>query len=146
LKHNENHIEIKFFDFDIRHEEISKIIGLNPTSVWYKGEPCKFDNESIETIKHRKENFWSYGEVTETNDYIGNLVDGFIKTIVIPRIGKINRIAEKFEGEFSIVQYIYDGYNPGFYLENEQLAILNNCGLGLNVDFYVLSETEGDNA
>jgi len=145
LRKNENHIELKLFDFDLSHEEISITLGIESTKKWYKDENYSLDSESKKTTRLRKENYWGLEVVTVTNDYIGDQVDDFINTIVIPRTERIKKLTENSWGEFSIVQYMYDGCNPGFFLEKKQIAILSNCGLGLNVDIYVLSQSDENN-
>ena len=138
MRQNENHIEIKFFDFDITHDELSKIIGLQPTHIWVKGDKLK----SGRLEKIRKENYWGFEIMTKTNDFIGDQAKAFLVDIVVSRTEKIKMLTDKYHGEFSVVQYMYNGCNPGLYFDKEQLNILHNAGLDLNVDIYVLSDNE----
>jgi len=140
MKPNQNHIEIKFFDFSLPHDEVTNILGLTPTHQWTKGEEHFVGPKRNKKI--RKENYWGYENHTETNDFIGDQIEDFLKTIVIPRTSKIKELTDRFHGEFSIVQYLYDGCNPGLYFDKRQIKILNDCGLELNIDIYVLSDND----
>jgi hypothetical protein len=137
LKPNRNHIELKFFDFDLTHEELSEILKLELTHKWYKDEEYLAGTVKMK----RKQSYWGHEILTHTNGYIGDQIEDFLKVIVTPRIFEIQTLTAKFHGEFSVVQYIYEGCNPGFFLEPNQIELISRCGLGLNVDFYVLSGT-----
>ena len=92
--------------------------------------------------KIRKENYWGFEIMTKTNDFIGDQAKAFLVDIVVSRTEKIKMLTDKYHGEFSVVQYMYNGCNPGLYFDKEQLNILHNAGLDLNVDIYVLSDNE----
>ena len=141
MRLNENYIELKIFDFE-NHEEISNILNLKPTNVWKKGEEYLFGDKTKGIKKIRKENYWEYRSKEITNEWIGNQIEKFIKEIIEPRIELIKKISNKFHSEFSVVQYMYDGCNPGLYFDKKILKVINECGLELNIDFYVLQGTE----
>jgi hypothetical protein len=111
MKLNKNHIEIKFFDFSIKHDEVTTILELNPTHSWMKDE--EYFVGPKKTKKIRTENFWGHEVYTETNEFIGDQVGEFLKSIVAPRKAQIKELTDRFHGEFSIIQYLYDGCNPG---------------------------------
>ncbi|MEP0987897.1 DUF4279 domain-containing protein [Ekhidna sp.] len=138
---NRNHIELKFFDFDLTHEELSRTLELDPTHRWYKDEEYMAGSKTKPVPMKRKQSYWGHEILTLTNGYIGDQIKEFLKSLITPRIAKIQKLTEKYHGEFSVVQYMYDGCNPGFFLDPDQLELINKCGLGLNIDFYVLSET-----
>jgi hypothetical protein len=140
MKLNKNHIEIKFFDFSITHDEVTTILGLIPTHKWMKDEEYFVGPKKIKKI--RKGNFWGHELYAETNDFIGDQVEEFLKSIIAPRTSQIKELTDKYHGEFSVVQYMYDGCNPGLYFDKGQLKILNDCGLELNIDIYVLTDIE----
>ncbi len=140
LNLNQNHIEIKIFDFEKGYQEINDLLGLKPTAKWLKNDEYLVGQSPNQTTRLRKENYWGYEHFKETNDYIGNQIDDFIKKIIVPRTKSLRDLANKYHTEFSVVQYMYESCNPGFFLEQSQLEILAQCGFGLNVDIYVLSE------
>ncbi|PIQ22862.1 MAG: hypothetical protein COW65_00685 [Cytophagales bacterium CG18_big_fil_WC_8_21_14_2_50_42_9] len=141
---NENIIELKIFDFDTDHRFISDLLGLNPTRTWTKGEEYFIGNKRNKIKKTRKENYWVYNSINVSNDWIGYQIDKFLEDIIVPRKEAIKRITEQFHTEFSIVQYIYDSCNPGLYFDKKAIKILNECGLELNIDLYVLTEADKD--
>ncbi|MDB5012785.1 MAG: hypothetical protein JWQ25_987 [Daejeonella sp.] len=137
--HNENIVELRIFDFDIDHQKISDLLGLNPTHIWIKGEEFLFGDKRNGIKKIRTNNYWEHRLTNITNDWIGKDVERFIEEIITPRKEVLKRIANQFHAEFSIVQYVYDGCNPGLYFDKKALKILSDCNLELNIDLYVLS-------
>jgi hypothetical protein len=137
LRVNENYIELKFFDFECDFEEISNKLLLTPTRTAKKGQrrSGRPDDKRIWTG-----NFWGYERVTKSNDYIGDHIAEFINEIILPKKDIIRELSAICEIEFSIVQYMYHGCNPGFCLDNSQLKILTEIEAELNVDIYCLSE------
>ena len=145
MRQNENHIEIKFFDFDITHDEFTRAIGLQPTHFWSRNDPYQIGPITKRKEMLRRETFWGFEIKSITNDFIGEKAKAFLIDIIVPRIEKIKFLTKKYHGEFSVVQYMYNGCNPGLYFDKEQLSILHNSGLELNVDIYVLSDNENKN-
>jgi hypothetical protein len=139
---NENHIEIKFFDFEITHAEITRRLNLQPTNFWVMGDKYLMGSADVKIEKNRNNNFWGHELKTESNDWIGELANKFIDEIIVPRIKIIKELTDVYHGEFSIVQYMYDGCNPGLYFNKRQMQILSDCGLELNIDIYVLYGAE----
>jgi hypothetical protein len=142
MKVNKNHIELKFFDFEVSHEEITTRLNLQPTNHWVKGDKYLVGTEGLRTEKSRNKNYWGHEVKTESNDWIGELANKFIGEIIVPRTKAIKALTNTYHGEFSVVQYMYDGCNPGLYFDKRQIGILNDCGLELNIDIYVLSDVE----
>jgi hypothetical protein len=141
MRKNRNHIEIKFFDFEVSHDEITRRLNLQPTNFWVKGDKYLVGPIDKRTEKNRK-NYWGHEVKTESNDWIGELANKFIDEIVVPRTKFIKELTDEYHGEFSVVQYMYDACNPGLYFDKRQIKILNDCGLELNIDIYVLSDVE----
>ncbi len=143
MRLNRNIVEIKFYDFDLTHDELSNEIDLKPTHRWTKGDKYGYGPVEKRNELKRKETFWGYQFEKETTDFIGDQIKEFLIGVVVPRIEKIKELTDKYHGEFSVVQYMYEGCNPGLYFDKEQIDILHQCGLELNVDIYVLSD-KGD--
>ena len=142
MRINKNHIEIKFFDFEVSHDEITRRLNLQPTNFWVKGDKYLVGPADMRTEKNRNKNYWGHEVKTESNDWVGELANKFIDEIVVPRTKMIKELTDEYHGEFSVVQYMYDGCNPGLYFDKRQIKILNDCGLELNIDIYVLSDVE----
>ncbi|WP_187264810.1 DUF4279 domain-containing protein [Pontibacter beigongshangensis] len=139
---NENIVELKIFDFDSEHGQITDMLGLAPTKVWVRGEEYIFGDKRNGLKKTRENNYWEYRSTNISNDWIGNHIDKFIDEIILPRKDVLRSISEKLHTELSIVQYIYEGCNPGLYFNKKALKAINDCGLELNIDLYVLSEID----
>lgn len=126
---NENIIELKIFDFDSEPGQITDMLGLTPTKIWVKGEEYIFGDKRNGIKKTREKNYWEYRETNISNDWIGGHIDRFIDEIVLPRKVAIRKITEHLHTEFSVVQYIYEGCNPGLYFDKKVIKVLNDCGL-----------------
>jgi len=92
--------------------------------------------------KIREKNYWEYRSTKISNDWIGDHIDKFLEDIIAPKKEVIRRITEQFHTELSIVQYIYDSCNPGLYFDKKAIKNLNECGLELNIDLYVLTDAD----
>jgi len=133
-------VALKFFNFECSPGEWTNKLGLEPTETALKGEEY-FTGPSHNRIKKVWSwNFWMYQEVIKKkNHWIGDQIDAFIDNIIKPRQEKIKEIITKCDSEFSIVQYIYDGCNPGLHFDNTKLKILSDIGVEIDIDIYVLS-------
>ena len=89
-------------------------------------------------------NYWEYRVTTITNDWVNILIDDFFNTVIKPGEEKLKLVTLICQAEFSIVQYSYDGYNPGFHIDKEKLKILGNLGIELDIDIYCLENAEGE--
>ena len=134
---NKSYIELKIFDCE-DPIEINDILGVVPTCTWKKGEEYIVADKKENIRKVRENNYWEYRSTMISTDWIGNQIEEFIIEILEPRKELIRTITERFPAEFSIVQYIYDSCNPGFYFDKKALQIFVECGLELNIDVYVL--------
>lgn len=139
MKLNENIVELKIFDFEVAHQDISHQLNLSPTRIWVKGEEYLFGDPRNEVKKIRENNLWEYRSTTISNDWIGDQVTNFIQEIILPRQETIKKFADKYLAEFSVVQFMYDGCNPGLYFDKKAMKVLSDCGLELNIDLYVLT-------
>ena len=141
MEKNKNYIELKFYHFDILHKDLTELIKLTPTHFWVIGDNYKIGPPNRNGERIRTSNFWCFDKFAETNENLGDLVEEFIDNVIVLRIQEIKSLTEKYHGEFSVVQYMYEGCNPGFCLSKNHIDILSKCGLALNIDFYVLSES-----
>jgi len=135
LRVNENYIGLKLIGFECDFEEISEKLAITPTRIAKKGQN-RSDRPGDKRIW--TSNYWEYERVTKSNDYIGNQITEFIDEVIIPQKDIIQALSTISEIEFSIVQYMHYGCNPGFCLDNSQLKIIAEIGAKLNVDIYCL--------
>ena len=135
-RQNENHIILWFSDFDYLHEEISKKLSLAPTSI-------QLLNPDLERNKYyagkRNFSYWEYEWTPDSSEFIGDVAERFIKEIVKPRAQAIKELRATTVGEFKIVQYYYEGCNPGYHLTIEAMSILVEANLELDIDTYCLA-------
>ncbi|ALJ00729.1 DUF4279 domain-containing protein [Rufibacter tibetensis] len=139
---NQNIVELKVFDFDVAHQEISTLLGLSPSIFWVKGEEYTFGG-NYNHKKIRENSYWEYRSTEYGNGWIGTQVENFIEEIISPRVEVLKDMSSEYHMELSVVQYMYDGCNPGLYFKKKFLNILNESGLELNIDIYVLGQ-QGD--
>ena len=137
---NENIGELKIFDFDTDYRRITDLLDLNPTKFWNKGEEYIFGDKRKGIKKIRESNYWEYRSTNVSNGWTGDHIEKFIEEIIIPRKNILKTITAKFHTELSVVQYMYESCNPGLYFDKKAIKILNECGLELNIDLYVLSQ------
>ncbi len=135
LKVNENYIGLKLFGFECGFEEISDQLALTPTGTARK---CLPKSERPADKRIWSSNVWLYECVIKSNDFIGDHITKFIDDIIIPKRDVIQELSKTCEIEFSIVQYMHYGCNPGFCLNNSQLRIFAEIGAELNIDIYCL--------
>jgi hypothetical protein len=134
---NENHIILSFHDFDYSPEVISNKLNIVPSDSGIKGEEY-FIGKDNKVKKDRKANMWRFEWNLRTNDFIGDIIEKYIEEIIIPRVETIREISLTSEVEFSIVQYYYDGCNPGVYIKKKHTKILAEINSSINIDIYCL--------
>ena len=141
-------VALKFFNFDCTPEELTEDLGLEPTKTGLKGQKYHLGPEAGKRIRTWEWNFWMYQVTVEKNrHWIGDQIDDFIDNIIKPRQEKIKKIiSTTCDSEFSIVQYIYEGCNPGLHFDNARLKIIADIGAEIDVDIYVLGNGEADSS
>ena len=135
---NENHISLFFLNFDYSPEIITRQIRLSPTMTALKGETYYLGRDQ-EISNIRKSSFWEYQLKRTTNHFIGDSVEEFVNDIIYPRAATIRSIAETCDAELKIVQYYYNGYNPGYHFSAKIIEMLAGTGLDIDIDTYCLS-------
>ena len=137
---NENHVTLKIFEFSDSPEELTNAIGLEPTKTAVKG------NKYGKLNKPYPWNYWEYRWVRKEERYIGGLVEEFFLKVVEPKKDILRNILMKSSGELSVVQYLYQGCNPGLHINSGDLTTLNYIGAELDIDIYCMSENGQENA
>ncbi len=138
MEQNHIHIYLKFYDFDLDPDEITKKLGLEPTEIGRKGEKYTLGRKA-KTEKERTFNFWEYKEKIITGEHWHQkFINDFIDRIIEPRKGMIREITEVGESELSLVPYYYDEFNVGFDFSLQKLETLVNARIFINFDIYFL--------
>ncbi|MCF8373311.1 MAG: DUF4279 domain-containing protein [Bacteroidales bacterium] len=142
-KINQNHVILRFIDFDFDPNDITKKLGLKPLSIARQGEEYFVGHKRIRKIWEF--NHWDYELKTNTNDFIGDTVDQFFNEIISPRLDEIKEISQKSKTtRLIIVQYYYSGPNPGYGFEKEQVKILAEINAEIDMDIYCLGDDKDD--
>jgi hypothetical protein len=133
---NQIHIALSFIDFEPDPEHISFKLGLKPISTARKGEEYSFSPKKISEYNH-----WEFEKKTKTNDFIGDVINDFISTIIKPRINSIKEISSIVKTtRLSIIQYYYTGNNPGLTLDKIHIKLLSDIEAEIDMDIYCLYE------
>ena len=136
---NQNHVILRFIDFDFNPEVITNKIGLEPLSIARQGEEYFVGSQKIRKIWEF--NHWDYELKTKTNDFIGDTISQFFNETIIPRLNEIKEISQKSRiTRLIVVQYYYTGHNPGYEFDKEQIKILADINAEIDMDIYCLCE------
>jgi hypothetical protein len=138
---NRNHIIFGFYDFDVHPNEITYTLDVKPTKTGLKGEEYEVGNQN-RIKKTRDCNIWEIEVKTLTNDFIGDLVDKFVNDIIKSRIKEIKTYSATGQCKLTIVQYYYDGWNPGYFFSSELVKLLADINAKIDIDTYCLSEDQ----
>jgi len=137
---NQSHLVLSFIDFDFDPNLITKKLKLEPTSIGEKGEEYLIGSQK-KISKFREISHWDFEWKTQSNDFIGNLIEKFFNEIIIPRISSIKEIGLNCKKiRFTIVQYYYSGHNLGYGFEKEKIKILADINAEIDMDIYCLCE------
>ncbi len=139
---NQNHLILRFIDFDFSPDLITKNVGLKPLSVGKKGEEY-FVGSQKRILKIRDCNHWDYEWKVYSNEFIGDITNKFFNEILIPRKELIKEIGLSCQTtRLVIVQYYFTGHNPGFNFKKEQIQVLAEINAEIDMDIYCLCEDE----
>lgn len=135
---NISHIILWFLNFEQSPEDITSHLGLTPTKTAIKGQEYS-TSESLKSKRFHKFSIWEFEWKVDSNKLVGDLAEIFINEIIKPRVNEIKMLADSIDAEFKIVQYYYDGYNPGYHLTVDNMKTLTEANLELDIDTYCLS-------
>ena len=137
-KKNKVHIYLKFYDFNVHPDEISKALKLEPTRKGLKGE--KFYIGTKKKIERKySSNWWQFGQKYDVNGkWPQEFIDQFTEEIIEPRKNEIKDIIAIGDGELSVCPYFYNDTNPGFHFEHRVLKAISEANLPINMDIYCL--------
>ncbi len=137
---NQNHVSIRLFDFDQDPNTISEMLKLSPSSIGFKGEKYSIGPPHNRIEKISDYSHWQYKLKLSTNEFIGDIIERFIKEIIVPRVDKLVELSKIADMQFQVVQYYYDGCNPGVCIEKEDIKLIAKIGASIDIDIYCLGE------
>jgi hypothetical protein len=135
-------IEVKYIltSFLVNPEEITKILGIQPTKSWRKGELIP------KTSLPHKTNGWLIESGLGKNAELENHLES-LKHILNPAIDKIEQLPKETEAEISCVVNIYHSRSieeehntPALHLDLKHIQLLNQLKAEIDYDLYVLPE------
>ena len=129
------------YEFDYHPDIISSKLDLKPLKIGVKGEKY-FVGHKKQVTKTHEYNFWTFEHKNVLNQYIGDFIGKFIDEIIISRLDTIKNISQDGKVQLRIVQYFYNGCNPGIYLKREYIKILSEINCSIDIDLYCLNEKE----
>ncbi|SCC63871.1 protein of unknown function [Chitinophaga costaii] len=136
-KKTETKVYLKIHDFDCSIEEITALIGIEPSKAGQKGDLLPKRNIEL----HRKFSSWVLESGVDIHASVDEHVDALINTIT-PRIKILKNLIATYNGELTIVVYTHSEYNIGMYIDKVKLGILLDLGVSLDIDIYFLNDTE----
>jgi hypothetical protein len=139
---NENHITLVFTEFSCTPEEITGILGTEPTKTGVKGQEYYIGPQNNKQCKVWPYNYWALRASKKKSNFISQFVDGFLSEVITPIKEKIKALTAECEAELSIAQYYYSGCNPGLHFTVDNLQLITEIGVELDIDIYCLSESE----
>ena len=139
-KTNQNRLSLVISGFECNPNEITEKLAISPTKVGMKGETYQIGPKDKKIDKVWPYNFWSYLQESETNQFIGELATKFIGEVIAPKVSELKEISKYSMVEFQIVQYYYNGCNPGLVVDKKSIQLLSIAGVSLDVDVYCLGE------
>lgn len=137
---NQNHIILGFFEFDFSPDNFTNDLGLQPLDKAVKGDKY-FVGSKKDIEKVHEYNMWTHELKTNSNDFIGDLIAKFIDEIIKPRVDTIKRLTKNCNVQLQIVQYYFDGCNPGIYIKPDHNKILADINASIDIDLYCLADT-----
>jgi len=136
---NEIWLELGVYSFDdITHEELSAILGLEPTRIMVKGQPKR--NRPNAPIW--KGNGWRYQATKDVfmpfEDQMNLLLD-----VIEQRKEVFHEISNRYECEISLALYIYtntEESTPSVHFDQRYLQVMAGLNVEFDIDIILLAE------
>ncbi|MCM3599052.1 DUF4279 domain-containing protein [Metabacillus idriensis] len=121
-------------------DEVTEMLGIEPTEVYNKGEfIVRSPNPNVVTKGriYRKETSWSFGTVYEKSFDIKYQLDQILKPLE-NKVEIINRLKKAYNltAQITIVIKMEDGATPGLHLDRDQIEFANQVGAEFDIDLY----------
>jgi len=128
---------IENFGFD--HSEITRLLGLEPTSAWNKGDVVVWKKGDATKERARTFSTWAVHSPLPASDL---LLDHHIEALlemVEPREEVLTQLRRQGceMGMNCVGEFVS---NPGFHLAREIISRCASLGLSIDIDFYCLTD------
>jgi hypothetical protein len=133
-KDNEQYAYFCIEDFPFAPEEMTKKLGLEPTTTWRKGD---VHPKSRFEIKHNR---WMLYTRLAKEKYLEDHVKDVLHQLE-PCAESLIPLTAEFSAKLQLVGYFYQSY-PGFQLDREDTRRIGAYNLILDCDFYYLYDHE----
>ncbi|MED4456116.1 DUF4279 domain-containing protein [Metabacillus fastidiosus] len=122
--------------------EVTKILNIEPTTTYKKGDIIVNNNPNIVSIKTRKriETLWElstdYQKSYDINDQLNPLLD-----MLEAKVKELNELKEKYDlfYMFMIVIQVENNQTPATCLENRIINFASSINAQIHFDMYVFS-------
>jgi hypothetical protein len=115
-------------------EEISQMLGLEPTESWKKGDPGKYNPS-------RPDSGWCFHSPLPRSETNLLLHIEALLPILEARADAVRALAERYETQLVCVGK-YDGSaSPGLFLSRETVALIASLRLAIDEDLYYFDVT-----
>jgi hypothetical protein len=136
---NELIVELRVMGFDCHPSEITKLLKLQPTSTWIKGELV---SKSGRGIKKNEENGWALRadwKSTEQPIDFSDLFDDLSKR-VFPVKERFAELSKESSIQVACCAYIRE-YAPAFTLDEPTIRLLADINASVDFDIYCLVDS-----
>ena len=137
---NQNHVKLLIYNFDYHPNQISERLTAEPHSIGVKGESYEIGPPHNRITKTHEYNYWEHEFKLLTNEFIGDIIEKYVDDFIMPNISYFKELAVDGDIQFIVIQYYYDGCNPGFHFDKRVVKILSDLGASIDIDLYCLSE------
>ena len=122
------------FGFGDDPSDVTKIMGVEPSRSWIKGEPTSYKLWGVQS--HSR---W---ELRTPADPSLSLEDQLIALLLLLQDYKaqIHEVSEKYEAGICCYAYYYSEFNPGLHLSESIIRRLADLRLSIDFDLYFLGE------
>ena len=138
MKKNEIHLGFSIYGFnDITHEEITKLLGIQPSHQRIKGQIKNPKNPNSPLIEVNK---WTMDSgLDRYSDFDSQLSK--LLNVIESKIDLFKPICQKYQCEFSCGLFVY--YNngestPWVHLDSRYNNVIRELNIEFDVDLYVL--------
>lgn len=132
---NSYYVYLSIEGFEGSHEEITNLLGLEPSKIWQVGQ--KLFSPNGKYIRTIEKNLWEY-KIAELGGSSSDLLEKYVFEVVKPRVDKINRIAKDSQVMLTLVEFYQTSFNPGYLVSREVINLLSEINCSLQFDIYCL--------
>ena len=132
-------VGVNFYSENLDREEITSLLGHNPTKAWNAGERHPMGNSGKTRIVNWEK--WYLSSERDTTDLNIKLRDLFKK--LTNDLENWRHLTSKYESWIDVAGYM-NNWNRGFMVETDVLKLLSDRNLKIYFDIYFYGEEEDD--